>query len=279
MQLTSSDQGVIAVTSGGDLLAVGNDAGNTVAAAIVAMGVDLSVNLTSTLPVSAMSGAKGTASVAISEVGTALASGKFAIQLFVLEDGASATNQFPLQTIAEKLALNEGQDKIIRVKYQYPASLPDGNYHLAATINTGTARDLNLNNNTSASRSTVLIAAPFVQLVGSGLTTPTFNGSKPEVVSFTVMNAGNATASTPSAVQFLASTSGALSGAVSVGTTPLRFNLKPSAVHVFKAKISLPAGFPPGMYILLALLDPSNVFNDPDSATNFIASDNTFVVG
>ena len=55
-------------------------------------------------------------------------------------------------------------------------------------------------------------------------------------------------------------------------------NFKPHVKHVFKVKLSLPAGLPAGTYMLVALLDPANVFDDPNAATNFIVSGNTFVV-
>ena len=50
MQLTQSDQGVIAMTSGGELLDVGNSGANTVEAAIVAMGLDLTAKVVASFP-------------------------------------------------------------------------------------------------------------------------------------------------------------------------------------------------------------------------------------
>jgi len=165
----------------------------------------------------------------------------------------------------------------LHLKFLYPSSLSEGSYYLLATVVPSAATDLNLANNTSASSTTVLIAPPFVLLAGSGLTAPAFNGIKPAVVSFTIMNIGNETASAHSAVQFLASSDGMLSDAISLATAPLSLKLKPGASHVFKVKLSLPSTLPAGTYMLLALLDPANVFNDPNAATNFIVSGNAFI--
>ena len=98
-------------------------------------------------------------------------------------------------------------------------------------------------------------------------------------VSFTIMNVGNEAASATSAVQFFASIDGTLTGAISLGSQPLPVKLKAGASHVYKAKLTLAAGvLVPGTYKLLALLDPNNMFNDPNAATNFIVSGNTFSV-
>jgi hypothetical protein len=279
MQLTQSDQGVIATTSGGELLDVGNSGANTVEAAIVSMGLDLTATLMAALPQSVIGGGKGAASVTIAEVGTQVASGTFTIQLFASSAPTVATGETPFQSFPEKLKLAQGKAKSEHLKFLFPSSLTDGNYYLVANVDTGAVRDLNLANNVSASTTSVLIAAPFVRLAGSGLTAPTFNGAKPASVSFTLMNDGNEPATATSAVQFFASTNGALTGAISLATVPLRLSLKPNAAKAFKVKLSLPSSLPAGTYMLLALLDPANVFKDPNAATNFIVSGNTFVAG
>jgi hypothetical protein len=276
MQLTQSDQGVIAVTAGGELLDVGNSGANTVEAAIVAEGLDLAASFISSLPASIIGGGKGTATVNIAEAGTELASGAFTIELFASTTPSVPAGETPFQTVPAKLKLKEGGAENVKLKFKYPTSLATGSYYLIASIDTGALRDLNAGNNSSASASTVLIAPPFVQLNGSGLTAPTFDGAKPASVSFTITNVGNETASA-SAVQFFASTTATPTGGISLATTPLKLNLKAGAGHLYKFKLALPTTLPAGTYMLVALLDPANVFNDPNSAMNFIVSGNTFV--
>ena len=58
LQLTQTDQGVIAMSTGGDLLDVGTNGANTVEAAIVAMGLDLAATLSASLPASIIGGGK-----------------------------------------------------------------------------------------------------------------------------------------------------------------------------------------------------------------------------
>ena len=214
----------------------------------------------------------------IAETGTQLAAGTFAIELFASTTSSPTAGQTPFQTFPEKLKLKEGMAKDLKLKFQYPTSLSKGSYYLVATVDTGSVRDLDPLNNTSASSSTVLIAPPFVQLSGGALTAPTFNGAKPASVSITITNSGNETASATSAIQFFASTTGSPTGAISLATTPLKLNLKSGATHVYKLKLALPATLAAGTYMLVAILDPANVFNDPNAAMNFIVSGNTFIV-
>ena len=108
---------------------------------------------------------------------------------------------------------------------------------------------------------------------------PAFSGAKLASVSFTIMNAGNEQASTPSAVKFLDSTDGTLHNAIALTTAPLHLNLPAGATRMYRVKLSLPASLPAGTYTLLALLDPANALDDPNAASNFIVSANTFVVG
>jgi uncharacterized delta-60 repeat protein len=279
MQLTQSDQGVIAVTPGGQLLEIGNNAGNTVEAAIVTTGLDLTASLSGSLPQSIIGGAKGSVSVTVSEAGSQLAAGTFTIELIATNSATLGTVQFPVQSFAEKMSLKEGKAKTYRLKFLYPSSLTDGNYYIAAVVETGAARDLNVANNTSVSTASTRIAAPFVQLTGGALTAPTFAGAKPASISFTISDSGNEPATTSFAVKFFASSTGTLTGAFALATESLRLALKPNASHPAKLKLALPATLPAGTYSLVALLDPANVFNDPNAATNFIVSGNSFVVG
>src|SRR5450432_3600884 len=99
----------------------------------------------------------------------------FTIELIASGSANLTTGQNLFQSFAEKMSLKQGQAKTYRLKFLYPASLPDGHYFLAATVAAGNTRDLNVTNNTSVSNSSTIIAKPFVKLTGSGLTAPTFS--------------------------------------------------------------------------------------------------------
>jgi uncharacterized delta-60 repeat protein len=279
-QLISTAQGASATNTGGQLLAVGNSDGNTVEASIITMGLDLVDALVGSLPHAVIGGAKGTISVQVRETGTQLASGTFSVQLFTVAHGAIAAGQVPFASIAERLKLKQGQSILLHVKFAFPSSLANGNYQIAATIATGSMHDLNTANNTAISAAAVTIAAPFIDLTGSGLSAPAFSGTKPASIAFTVTNNGNIpTPAKSSTLQFLASTDGTLASAVPLATQPFRPNLKASSSHVLRTKLALPSALAAGTYTLLVLLDPANLFNDSDVSNNLLKSGNTFAVG
>ncbi|HET6250235.1 MAG TPA: delta-60 repeat domain-containing protein [Tepidisphaeraceae bacterium] len=277
-EFKQSTQGVVTMTPGGELAAIGNSDGNTVEATIVTSGLDLAATLMTAFPQSVVGGGKGTATVVIREAGTSLVSGTYTLELFASNTQYVASTTTAFGSIPEKLKLKTGMAKSLHIKFAYPSSLAQGDYYLVAAISPGTAADLNLSNNSSESTAPVLIAPPFVLLSGSALSAPTFAASKPALVSITLTNAGNITAAAESAVEFFASPDGALADAIPLPTVPLRLNLKPNTPHVYRLKLSLPSNLPANTYVLLALLDPANVFNDPNAATNFIASGNSFTV-
>ncbi len=229
-------------------------------------------------PRSVLGGANGTISVQVRETGTQVAAGTFSVKLFTAADGVTAAS--PFASIPERLKLKSGQAMTLHLKFAFPSSLSDGSYNVVATVDTGAVRDLNTVNNTAVSATVVDIAAPFIDLTGSGLVAPVFNGTKPASIAFTLTNNGNiAMGAKASTLQFLAATSGTLTGAVVIATQPLRPNLKASSSHAVRAKLVLPSTVPAGTYFLLALLDPSNVFDDTNTSNNLVVSGNTFVVG
>ena len=216
----------------------------------------------------------------IAEIGTQLAAGTFTVELFAssgpyVSIGQTPFGKFPRETTSFEGRI--GHERAPEVRLSFVAE----RRRLFPGRNRRHGNDARLERRqqpTSASASSVQIGQPFVQLAGSGLSAPTFNGTKSALVSFALTNTGNIPASAKSAVEFFASTTGTLTGAISLTTTPLHLMLKPHVAHVFKVKLALPVALPAATYTLVALLDPANVFKDPNAATNFIVSGNMFTV-
>ena len=164
-----SSQGVVAVTTGGELLDVGNSGVDTVEAEIVSSGVNLAAHLSISLPQAVVGGAAGTASIQISEGGNIPASGTFTIDLYASPDPQVDQGSAAFQSFPEKVNLKTGQSKTFRLKYAFPSGMADGNYYIVADVDTGSVRDLDESNNIVASSSAVDIAAPFVDLVAADL--------------------------------------------------------------------------------------------------------------
>jgi hypothetical protein len=266
------------MTPGGELLDVGNNDGNTIAAQIITEGIDLAAALIAKLPASVVGGAKSTVSVQVTEGGNLPVTGVVTIELFASPDADSTAGISAFASMPEKLKLKENQAKTFRLKFTFPSPATSSTDYLLATVDPGSLQDLDILNNTAASTSTVVIANPFVDLSGSGLTAPVFTAGKPATVSFDVTNNGNVPTTARSAVEFLASPDGTFAGGIPLPTVPLMLNLKPGATKVYKIKLTLPTTLPSGSYNLLALLDPANVVNDPNTGNNLIVSGNMFSV-
>ncbi len=256
---TSSSQGVVAVTSGGEILSAGNSGANTVEAELVAAGVDLVAKVLSSLPASVLGGLKATATITVTEGGTTLAAGTvtIALQFASTATGAAAA---VVKTYPEKVKLAQGQAKSYRLAFNYPADIATGGYYLQATVTNGAGvpADLNAGNNIAASAAAVQIAPPFTSLAGSDLSAPaTLTAGRPATVTLDVTNNGNVTAKGKSTVALYLSTDGTVAGGgTAVATDPLVLGLAPGKSKPYKLKFTVPSAT--GTYTLVAVLDPDD---------------------
>jgi uncharacterized delta-60 repeat protein len=273
---TSSEQGTVALTTGGELLDVGTSDTNTVEAALVTAGVDLAAALVAKLPTAALEGAKETATVKVIEAGTDVATGTVTIQLYASPDGLLDTGLAPFQSINEKINLKQTQSHSYKLSYKLPATA--GSYFVVANIASDALPELNANNNDAPTASAVAVAAPFIDLAGAGLTTlraPT--AGKPATISFTVANNGNILArSVP--VEILASPDGTVAAGTEIIEPTLKLNLQPGAEHVYRLTVRIPTTLVSGTYMLVAVLDPANTLGDPNLANNLIVGTTAFTV-
>ena len=156
---TSSLQGVVAVTQGGEILTAGNSGADTVEAELIAAGVDLVTKVLSALPASVLAGVKGKLSVTITESGTTAAKGVVTIALSFATDADGSNASTPVN-FSEKVNLKQGQTKPYKLTFTYPTGLSGGAYYaLASVVNgAGVPADLNDANNTAADAAAVTIA-------------------------------------------------------------------------------------------------------------------------
>ncbi len=274
---TSSQQGVVALTTGGELLDIGTSGTNTVEAALVTAGVDLAAALIARLPTAALEGAKETLTVKVTDASGDAATGTITLQLYASPDGALDTGLAPFKSINEKINLKLSQSRSFKLAYTLPATA--GSYFVVANVASDALAELNANNNDAHSTAAVAVAAPFIDLAGSGLATlrPPVSG-KPTTISFTIANDGNILArSVP--VEILASTGGTVATGTEIVEPTLKLNLQPSATHLYRLTVKIPATLTAGSYVLIAVLDPANTLGDPDLTNNVIIGTAPFTVG
>jgi fibronectin-binding autotransporter adhesin len=262
---TSSEQGVVAVTQGGEILSAGNSGADTVEAELVAAGVDLVAKLLSSLPASALAGLKATATVSVSEGGTTPAVGTVTLTLSVATD-AAGDGAVTVKTLAERVNLKQGQGRTYKVPFAYPATA-SGGYYLLASVTDGSAlpADLNPANNTAASPAAVDVAPAFVSLGGSALSTAaTLEPGRTATVSLDVTNDGNVTAKGRVALELLLSTDASPDDGIQVAGLPEVVGLAPGKSKGLRVSFKLAAGFRAGTYDLIALVDPTDGLGSDD---------------
>jgi hypothetical protein len=108
-ELTQSDQGAIATTSGGELLDVGNNSGNTVEAAIITVGLDL-IAAFAKVPATAKAGKPLTVTFIVTNGSDAseAADGNLPIEVESSPDGVIADG-VELKTLKKKINLKPGK--------------------------------------------------------------------------------------------------------------------------------------------------------------------------
>ena len=274
-QFVASQQGVIAVTPGGEILVAGNSGANTVEADLVAIGVDLVAAVVAPAA-TGVGGLKGTTTVTVTDKGTDRATGKLVVLIQFATD-AAGSNAVTARSLTQKANLLPGKSKTVRVSFNYPTGLPAGGYFLITLVTggTSTAAELDGANNRAASAAAVTINPAVIVLSGSTLTakSPVAAGTVVPV-SLTLTNAGNVVAKGRIAVALYLSTDGAVAGATPLAVPPVTLSLAPNKPRVIKLSATLPAAVAAGTYTLLAVVDAGHTLGPAD-----LSDATTLVVG
>ena len=276
MQFEQSAQGVVATTQSGELLDVGNSGANTVEAAIITSGINLTAAVIAKLPAMAVEGAKGSLGVKVTDSGGSAASGAVTLQLYASSDGQLDAGLAPFASTPEKLNLRTSQSKTFPLHYTLPNAT--GAYFILATINPGHVHSLNPNSVPAISSSAVAVAPPFVDLAGANIPSSlAIFAGKPATMSFAVANNGNIEPhSVP--VEVLASPDGTAGNGTEIAEPTLLLNLAVGATRTYKLTIVIPTTLAANTYVLVAVLDPADTLNDPNLANHLIVGQTQFTI-
>lgn len=239
-------------------------------------GPDLSVVFATAFPSSVIGGAKGSATVRVTNNGELPATGAAGIKLFASADGVLDGGDVEIAVPAAKpLKLKPGASKTLKLKFVYPATVPDGSYYLLATVNSDqSVAETNFDNNVGASAALVMIARPFVDLTGV-LATPvspwTVGGTGTAAVVF--RNLGNTSFKSQVLVRFYASSDAAHDGSdLQLVTKAVRLSLKPAQAKTARFKLPISPDLMAGSYRLIVEIDTS-----ASGATDANLANNVFV--
>jgi len=217
----------------------------------------------------------GAASVNVVNRGNAAAAGNVQVTFYASTDMTLDANDTPIVTASKAANLKVGKGAKISAKFNYPASVADGQYFILAKADPANAIvETDETNNVASSPLAVGIAAPFVDLSGTALVPKgAFKSGKTGSASLSLHNAGNTTAAGVATIQLIASTDAVLGNGddVLLGSIPTKVSLKPGATKAVTLKGSL-AGLAPASYTLIAVIDSGNAIAESDEANNTVFS-------
>lgn len=281
---------------------VGDTAGNAVPAGtlgtvpVAATGsgqvADLVPALTIAGPMTVLGGAKGSATVRVTNTGAATVSGPLRISLYA---STGATLDLPgaqlitTTNVTKPVTLRAGASKAFKIRFNYPAGPnPNGStdpvaYTILASVDEpGAITESNETNNVVAAGAPVTVAPPFVEL------TPTFDaGARATaarggrlLLTPALQNVGNAKAAGVAKVSVLFSADLSPDPADAVAVAADRkINLRPRAkAQRQKISITVPPDLAPGAYTLIVILNTLGSVPESSSQANIINAPATIVI-
>jgi hypothetical protein len=223
-------------------------------------------------PVSVVGGAKGSATLVVSNQGVnPVVKTPVSFALYASETTTVLPGATPVKVVTSKLNLKHGKATTIKFSFVYPRSLPSGNYFLVADLDSSDkVVEINKVNNIVSTASTITIAPPFNAIKALSVVPNT--GKAFATVTF--QNAGNVTANGALTINLTAPTgAGDVTGTgEAVATVVSRIHLGAGKTEKLKVKYTVSPSVTAQSGFLSATLDPANVFKNPDQNANIATS-------
>jgi subtilase family serine protease len=222
------------------------------------------------MPTAVLAGAKGKATVKITNMGQLPVAGPVATTLYVSDDPTFSLNDVAVGSpVTKTLKLKTNKSKSIRFAFNYPGTLGGGNYYVLARVDSGNAvAETKERNNVSATAAAISIAPAFVDpqptsvAVPKGKLTP---GGKASAL-VTLKNNGNVPLSQSVTIALTATGPG---GDTQVATVTKTLRIKQGGSKGVKVPFQFANTLAAGQYTLTATVSTSGTFNDnnPDNNT------------
>jgi hypothetical protein len=225
----------------------------------------LLVTVPGPIPASAIAGAKlnDRIEVNIANSGSDRLSGRATVTLYASPDGTFSSTDAQLGTVTKNLIIPAGSNKNVVIKV---ATLPqnlDGNYFVLANVVAPTETV------EGVSRTAIDVSPAHVDLANAITSVPAA-GHLGSTISVTldVSNIGNETAKGTLATLFELSTSANGANPFQVATLTKHISITAGKSELLHLRVPVALGSPSGNQFIVAVLDPSNVFNDSNLANN-----------
>jgi uncharacterized delta-60 repeat protein len=286
-----SNQGLIALTPGGGILALASratgDNETTIAVtSVVSDGIDLiaigTVKLTAPVNGAVVGGTRAQVSLTVTNDGTLRANGTSTVALYLSDNSILGVDDVRIASAPLKLSnLKPGAKRKLALRVNLPTTgFEDGTYNLFARVNdAGTLPEVNDVNNGVGLTAATAFAKPFIDLsLGFASLPANFTPGKRASIGISVTNRGNTFANVRDVMNLLATVNGEnIDGTeIDLGTARVSGRLKPGQSRIVKANVTPPATLLPG-----STLTPRatlNVAGDTDPTNNTIFSSTPIAV-
>jgi len=234
--------------------------------------IDLAPTIVGDLPSTLVGGQSGSTTLRIANKGTATFNRTANIILYTSADGILDTSDAQVATlVGVPLNIKPGAHREMRLNFNAPTGVPDGNYLLVARVDTdASVLDADTSNNIAFSTQSVLIRAPFIDLRADEihvLNGPLGVGSN--TVTVKVTNSGNVPAIGSLTIALSASPTNVPGGGdIPLGQVTQPIALRNGKGQTFRIAFSLPPSIARGLYYLHASVDPNQQFSERDETNN-----------
>jgi uncharacterized delta-60 repeat protein len=259
------------------LVLVNSASGQITARRLIGDGPDVALDmpLTGIKLTSVLGGSKAIVGVPVSSDGSDAFDGQATITLLLAADKAPGTNPTTVTTSNQTLRIKPGARKTVKVRFNYPTDLPDGNYVLLARIDPAGGTETDASNNTSSASQAITVTKPFIDLTGSFTLPSAATGSLTPggraVLPVSLQNSGNIPAKGSVSFELVASSDMTHdTGDMALGPPrAVAVGLKPGGSRTLRLVALVPAGLPAGSYFLIATIDAPSL-NESDLQNNDI---------
>jgi subtilase family serine protease len=231
--------------------------------AVPSAAADLVPTISAKVPAGVSVGYKGSADIQIANQGARRAAGVFNVTLAISSDTAFADATTILVTTRARVNLAPGKEQDVKVNFKLPASVPQGDYHLVAEIDSGGAvAETNLVNNDAVGPA-FHVSQSAVDLQAKSVTAMV---SKKKL-SATLQLANNGSGSANGNVTVTAALAhvGHSPTSTPLGSIVRKISLKSGQAGLLKFAFPMPAGTVSGSYSLVLTVTPDASLGDSDA--------------
>ena len=239
-------------------------------------GPDLAGEIIGLVPPAVVGGSRGKITVRVTNQGTEPYRGPLGVAAVASANQAAepGTDEL-LNGVTRNVKLKPGKAKNFKFKFNYPETLPEGNYFILGVVDTAdSVGESNEQNNVAVSPTQVTIAPPFIDAVGTfadPAPTALVVGKRGQAV-LAIQNAGNVPLKGKPVIRLVLSSDATVDGTDTELAMPAAgLNLKPGRARRVRLRFKTPA-VTPGPYFLIATIDQTNVLTERNEANNTVST-------